>query len=520
MELDDKAKGTLARLERALDSTTTASFPEIIRLVHTLSQRKNEVTVTELSEIIQKDARMMVKILAVANTYGYRTGSTRVTTVEQAIQIVGFNRICSIAMSMMLLEQSTSHASEEQREASALALCAGTFAKHMEDMPVDRDLAFICASLRHFGRILIAAELPEGYREARKMMLTMEEDKAFTSVFGLTPLEISRAVLKHERLPQEITETLDDYDITIKSERNLLAALADFSAELSVLSWDPSISASSYTQRCTALSSKFGGILPEIDVQLPHLLTTAAQQLSHLKNSIGLTSLSGTVIERLKHRATHHDPVAPKAPAAAPPAHDGAASGDHSAVPSPKAPEPTVASTGPAAGSTPTADVSILVDGINEMRKMCSEGVDRREIYAALIDTIQSTLESAECFIMTPVAEHFRITQGCGRAWRSMRELAQVTPGEKSVFGLAFQRHEFILINDVSTSAYVPAWVRTSACPLGSFALLPLYHKGKIQSIIVAGWAHPHKFLVSHEKHNKMTELFALVTEHLSGQSA
>ena len=314
-EATDKAKATLERLERALDSTTTASFPEIIRLVHTLSQRKNEVTVTELSEIIQKDTRMMVKVLAVANTYGYRTGSTRVTTVEQAIQIVGFNRICSIAMSMMLLEQSASHASEEQREASALALCAGTFAKHMEDMPVDRDLAFICASLRHFGRILIAAELPEGYRQVRELTVTLGEDKAFESVFGLTPLEISRAVLQHERLPKEITETLEDYDITIKSERNLLAALADFSAELSVLSWDPRISASGYTEKCAALATRFGGMLPELGVQLPHLLTTAAQQLSHLKNSIGMTSLSGTVIERLKHRATHHDPVAPAAPA-------------------------------------------------------------------------------------------------------------------------------------------------------------------------------------------------------------
>ena len=110
---------------------------------------------------------------------------------------------------------------------------------------------------------------------------------------------------------------------------------------------------------------------------------------------------------------------------------------------------------------------------------MCSEGVDRRELYAALIDTIQSTLESGECFILTPVAEHFRITQGCGRAWRSMRQLAQVHPGEKSVFGLAFQRHEFILIYDVSTSAYVPAWVRTAACPLGSFASCPCTMGGK-----------------------------------------
>ena len=533
VEENTLAAATLTRLEKALDSAPGASFPEIIRLVHTLSQRKNEVTVTELAEIIQKDARMMVKILAVANTYGYRTGSSRVTTIEQAIHIVGFNRICAIAMSMMLLEQSASHASEEQREASALALCAGTFAKHMEDMPVDKDLAFICASLRHFGRILIAAEMPEDYRTARELVPSLGEEGAFLSVFGLTPLQISRHVLKHAKLAPEITETLEDYDPGIRSENNLLAAVADVSAQLSALSWDPRITAEAYTQKCGQLAATFSGILPELGTQLPHLLTTAAQQLAHLKRSIGLTSLPGTVIERLKNRAAHHEPVAAETPAPAPEPHGSPAATPLQARPEsqvtvvasptlPAQPAASVPAPSPAAGPSPEppeavqspqeleAELASLQDGISEIRNLLSEGADLHEIRAALIDTLQSAMGSTECFLLTPMAEHFRITQGSGRAWRGMRQTAQVIRGERSVFGLATQRPDFIYIYNTATSTFVPAWVRNGTGSLGAFALMPMHLDGKLQLMVVAGWTRPRKFQVSHEKYRKIRELLTL----------
>jgi len=123
------AEKTLRCLGAAMTNPQASSFPEIIRLVHTLSQNRNNITVGELAALVEKDAKMLVKVLQLSNSIGYNIGKIKITTVTQAIQMVGFNCVCSIAMATMLLEQCTNQGTDEQKEASAMALCAGTLAK-------------------------------------------------------------------------------------------------------------------------------------------------------------------------------------------------------------------------------------------------------------------------------------------------------------------------------------------------------------------------------------------------------
>jgi hypothetical protein len=99
-----------------------------------------------------------------------------------------------------------------------------------------------------------------------------------------------------------------------------------------------------------------------------------------------------------------------------------------------------------------------------------------------------------------------------------MRQTAQVTRGERSVFGLATQRPDFIYIYNTATSTFVPAWVRNGTGSLGAFALMPMHLEGKLQLMVVAGWTQPRKFHVSHEKYRKIRELLTLAVAAPAGQ--
>jgi len=67
-----------------------ACLPEIVKLMRTLSRNSSEVSVPELAEVIQKDPIIFSKVLAAANTLGYNPGRVSVTTVDQAVHIIGY----------------------------------------------------------------------------------------------------------------------------------------------------------------------------------------------------------------------------------------------------------------------------------------------------------------------------------------------------------------------------------------------------------------------------------------------
>src|SRR5262245_34830607 len=126
------AARTLDRAASALQTARVACLPEIVKLLRTLSGKSDEVSVSELAEIIQNDAVVMSKVIGAANTLGYNPNAVPVNSVIQAIHVIGYERIRSLAMSLMLAEQaSRGQSAEEQREVAAQALIAGCIAQSM-----------------------------------------------------------------------------------------------------------------------------------------------------------------------------------------------------------------------------------------------------------------------------------------------------------------------------------------------------------------------------------------------------
>jgi HD-like signal output (HDOD) protein len=510
---EQRAQRTLQRTMAVLDEQQTSSFPEIIRLVHTLAQQRNNITIRELAALLEKDPNILVKILRVANSLGYRTGSLRITSVDQAVQVVGFNCVCSIAMAMMLLEQSAKPGSDVRREASSMALCAGTFAQALPSAEVDPSLVFICASLRHFGKIIAAMEMEDEYREVRAMVGAESEEEAFEQVFGITSQALTTQLLSQRHLPEEILSL-------ISGESNSpAAAISDFAAKLSSIVCDQRLSAAEFEEQSRKLASTFAGQIPDLEAQLPTVLTTAGDQLHDLKRSLGITSLPAVVVDRVKRRAAHQEVKSSADSDAAKqksghhaPVESSGGSGSTSPVPPSSGASVAVPST-PSPPVKVDRETEILLEGLEEVRRLIAASTPVVELCTAVLDVMQSMFAANESCLFLAEGETCRIVHGAGRAWRRLKPVAAITPGERTVFGLCLEKNTTVLIHDVGSASHIPDWLKGTNL-IEAFAALPLKGASRV-GILLVGWTTRKKIFLSPQHSELIRKLLALVSEQL-----
>lgn len=495
------AERTLRRLGAAMSNPQASSFPEIIRLVHTLSQNRNNITVGELAALVEKDAKMLVKVLQLSNSIGYNTGKIKISTVTQAIQMVGFNCVCSIAMATMLLEQCTNQGTDEQKEASSMALCAGTLAKSVNCADVDPDLAFICASLRHFGRIAMATVMPQEYAEARGYMAYMPENQAFEKAFGLDEEALCAALLNQNKVPEEIVSIVDG------KSSDPVAAISEFAARLSSLVCNPRLSAAEFARESERLAAAFAKSITGIEEQLKGIIAATGQELQELKKSFGITSLPAIFVDRLKARATDHPVQTP-------------ARGAPQATPAPTPPSTSNRHAAESAANPvgkervkPSRETELLLDLSGEIKALISKKAEVDEICGVLMDTMQSVFAATESCLFFGDPSGLKIVQGAGRAWRKLKPEAVVTSDERSVFGVCLTRNTIVLIHDVATALHIPPWLKATNL-FGAFAALPIKGMSK-QGIILVGWTQGRKIVQSTEQSELIKQILAETADYV-----
>lgn len=516
----DLAKKTLERATSALKTGQLSTMPEIVQLVHTLSSKDTDISVQELAELVKRDPNVLAKVIMVANGFGFNPNGIKVETVSQAIQVIGFERIRTLAMSLLLVEQTNRNRSPaEQREAAAHALCSGFIAESVADAQrtVAGESAFVCAALRHFGRIVMTSFMTEEYRRARGLVEALPEDEAFRKIFGLTPLELGHELLRAEQLPEEILATLRTCDpasvkaSSVTPEQRLLL-IADFSTQLCELIFTENLSAADFAKNSSALVARFAHALPGLELQLAGALDHVQQQFSRLRHGMGVRTLPIKCVERLKDRATGRNPPNSIPPPAA------------ATVPQTRAPfsaQVTAAPFGftpPAAPPPPkpTASSARLRSGLDHLAQLAAQpGTPADVIHRTVIEVLSEAFAATEVYLLLRPAglPALHLTHGLGRHWRQLQSSAIVTPGERTTFGLCLTRRENLLIHDAQDAAiapYMPAWLRSAAF-LQSYVLLPIVHADQPLGILLAGWATKRKIILPPEQVQLLRDFLALV---------
>lgn len=500
----DLAQQTLDRAASALKGGAVTWMPEIVRLLRSLTASSADVSVTDLAELIEKDAGILAKVISAANTLGFNPSGVPVTGVVQAIHVIGYERIRTLAMSLALAENNARAKSpDQQREAVAVALTSGCIAQSMATrrMAIDPGQAFVCASLRNFGRIVMTACMPEEYQAARERVGSQDEDAVFRDTFGLTPLELGRELLKSSDLPKEIADCLQElppaaFEVLQSTPDARLLALTDLSGRLAQLSLNPVDPTVDFAQACTTLARRYENLLPGAGDDILTLLEDAEERLGELVRNLRLDGVSQRCLNRLRrHCATLAKPEPPPTP----PAKAVVATPTKPAL-SPPANVPQVT----------TPPMAIVGQGAQPVRQsappICFDWEAEHESFARSLEAPDLSLAkflrlltarlgtgfgTADCLLFTgPLGQpSFQLAGGQGPLYQALKPDTKVRRDERTVFGICLSKRENVLIQqarETSIRPYLPGWL--ASAELGAFLLLPFAHDDQIQGVILVGW--------------------------------
>lgn len=543
---ETRAQQTLRRVAEGLEGGNVAGIAEIVKLVEALAANAVNISVQELAELIEKDVVVTAKVISAANTLGYNPSGVEVSSIQQAIQVIGFSKIRMLAMSLLLMENAErSHGADAQRETATLALTSGMLAQSWAEQQGkgNAEQAFLCASLRNFGRLLMAALLPDDDRQARLEAEQLgDPDAAYRTVFGLTPLELGYELLKSSNLPEPLLQGLRQFspevlDAAVLNPGDELLVISEFSVRISKLVLQPNLTPSQYAEQSQDLVRQFGKHLHLDAVVLKGMFERAEQRMSAFGQAFGLQTMSRSVTGRLSARRQGKPvPGAPSpAPAGAIPDGDttsvapvgGRASDQGTDSPSsaeaagrrPGSVEPDSLET---QAATPTELPPVrrpLIDVLNETVARCAEHLGQpvvREDQVA--ETIAKSLAAGwgadEIIILAERGKgSFACVAGAGSRWREFRQKTGFRRDERNVLGVAAARCEPVLIHDAADpkiDPYLPTWLK-AGLGLYSCVIVPGGDAKASHSVLFAGWRVRQKLSLGTDELRSMRALLGMV---------
>ena len=528
------AQQTINRVAAGLESGESAGLSEIVELIQQLAGHALDTSVQELAALIGKDLVVTAKVITAANTMGYNPTGIEVATITQAIHVIGFNKIRQLAISLLLIENAERTLNPtEKRDIAALALCSGIMAesvmeKHGTNSP---EHAFICASLRNYGRILMTTFMIEDYRRARVLAMQSgaTEDEAFNSVFGLTPLELGYHLLESAHLPEPILKSLRALppDAVRKASQQPdveILLLADLSVKLCELALRSDLSAEEFEKSAQTLSSKAGRAFGlDVDGLLGALADTG-KQLNIFASAFGLSALTSSLNPRLNARVDRKDPagyaaltrllvepttevvlsaqstdvggtITPPTSASSKIGGDLASSAPYSSPINSQSPAGAVPPAGqrlePAINSEAIFQRAFDA-GIDQLASLLDEQpVKMDNVFNVVLQAALQGFSSNEglVFVRDRASLPYSAQFGQGMLYESIRRQSLVRESDRNVCGICLQRLEDVFINDASDPKiliHLPAWLKASK--LSSFVLLPIHEGKRPFALLLAGW--------------------------------
>jgi HD-like signal output (HDOD) protein len=525
------AQQTINRVAAGLEAGEAAGLSEIVELIQQLAGHALDTSVQELAGLIGKDLVVTAKVITAANTMGYNPTGVEVASITQAIHVIGFNKIRQLAISLLLIENAERTLNpSEKREIAALALCSGLMAesvmeKHGTNSP---EHAFICASLRNYGRILMTSFMIEDYRRARALALQSgaSEDEAFNQVFGLTPLELGYHLLESAHLPEPILKSLRALppDAVRKASQQPdveILLLADLSVKLCELALRSDLSAEEFEISARSLSSKSGRAFG-LDVDgLLGALSDTGKQLTAFASAFGLSTLTSSVSPRLRARVDRKDPASyaaltrlsveptPETPAAetdlkempkTAPEKDGknAVPAEHQQlVPAPVLIAKSIDTPAAVPKNEPPATGEVIFQrafdaGIDQLASLLDEQpVNMDNVFRVVLQTALLGFSANEgmLFVRDRASLPYFAQFGQGALYDAIRRQPLVRESDRNVCGICLQRLEDVFINDASDAKifiHLPPWLKASK--LASFVLLPIHEGRRPFALLLAGW--------------------------------
>lgn len=206
-------QSTLSRLLSNMDSGGPG-FAGLGGTVQTISRLDDEDDGggKELTSAILRDAALTSKLLRLANSSA--RGGRNVSTIDQAIIILGLNTVRSVALSLSLLDSLSKKPQSNQLQAEIVAAYfCGTFAHEITRLNAPRynvQEAQVCGLMQNLGRMMAVYYLYEDIEAGRKLQAekNLTEEEAVVQVLGMRFEDIGAGIAQHWNLPDVLQKSM------------------------------------------------------------------------------------------------------------------------------------------------------------------------------------------------------------------------------------------------------------------------------------------------------------------------
>ncbi|MBX2821647.1 MAG: HDOD domain-containing protein [Rhodothermaceae bacterium] len=203
------------------------TLPSLPRVYQELIQalRKTTVSMKEIETIVSRDVGLTAKLLHLVNSSFFGRAS-RVTSVMQAIQLLGVEVVKAIAVSTAVFtpfkENKSSYFSmlSFEERSMAIAIRARELAKtEKQEQHIIED-SFIAGMMLEIGRLIVASNLPEEYDRIHGLVLSGDRTptNAEQDVLGVSYAEIGAYLLSLWGFRDNVVEAVAFQDMPSKSD--------------------------------------------------------------------------------------------------------------------------------------------------------------------------------------------------------------------------------------------------------------------------------------------------------------
>lgn len=190
------------------------SLPPLPHAVQRLYELAGDINsnIKDMSNIISADEALTVKILRIVNSAFYGL-SYNMSTVSQAVVILGFSQLRSLALSASVFgfktkEKSSLPISRESfwRHSLAVASAARLIARHVSN--ADAEETFTAGLLHDVGKMIMLEHFTEKYsqvfHDTGKASFCSTEDR----IVGISHVEIGKKLCEHWKIPVSLTNVV------------------------------------------------------------------------------------------------------------------------------------------------------------------------------------------------------------------------------------------------------------------------------------------------------------------------
>jgi HD-like signal output (HDOD) protein len=197
-----------ALLERMHRQGEFPAMASVVARIQGLASSETE-SLDSVAHEIMKDVALTNKLLRLVNSAHFGAREGHISTVSRAVNLVGFNGIRNLTLSLVLLEQmqDQSHA-HVLKDEFLRCLMAGCIAVELCTVGRESEETFIGAMFQNLGRILAEYYFPDEARTVRGLLAStrqpMAETAAAASVLGVGYEALGLAMAQSWSLPESI----------------------------------------------------------------------------------------------------------------------------------------------------------------------------------------------------------------------------------------------------------------------------------------------------------------------------